>query len=73
MIMRTVDDDYWEGPQCPVCGFEFNCEGCKAEEAYNEYLDERIARLGIVGGVRLARRDGLATTRPGNRRSPSLR
>ena len=49
MIMRTEDDDYWEGPQCPVCGYKFNCEVCKAEEAYNMYLDERIARLGIVG------------------------
>ena len=48
MIMRTEDDDYWEGPPCPVCGYKFNCEVCKAEAAYNEYLDERIARLGIV-------------------------
>lgn len=39
-------DDYWDGPPCPDCGFERTCEACKAEDAYYEYMEERVERLG---------------------------
>jgi hypothetical protein len=38
------DDMY--GPPCPDCGFERTCEACKAEDAYYEYMAERVERLG---------------------------
>lgn len=39
-------DEYWPWPQCPDCGFARTCKACVAEDEFNEYLDERVARLG---------------------------
>jgi len=48
--MRTeaeaYDDDSWLGPSCPNCGHDRTCEMCKAEDAYYEYMAERVERLG---------------------------
>jgi hypothetical protein len=37
---------YWTGPPCLGCGFARTCEDCIAEDEYNKYLEERVARLG---------------------------
>jgi hypothetical protein len=48
--MRTeseaYDDDYWLGPPCPNCEHARTCEMCEAEDAYYEYMAERVERLG---------------------------
>jgi hypothetical protein len=41
------DDGCWDGPPCQDCGFDRTCEACKAEDAYYEYIEERVNRLGI--------------------------
>ncbi len=38
--------EYMMGPPCPECSFARTCEMCKAEDAYYEYMEERVARLG---------------------------
>jgi hypothetical protein len=35
------------GQPCMTCGWEYNCEDCQSEEAYNRWLDERVQRLGV--------------------------
>lgn len=34
------------GPPCRTCGYNWDCEECRAEAEYSAYLDERVNRLG---------------------------
>jgi hypothetical protein len=38
--------DEMYGPPCPGCSYARTCEACKAEDAYYEYMAERVERLG---------------------------
>jgi hypothetical protein len=39
-------DDVYLDPPCPDCGRARTCEACKAEDAYYEWMEERVQRLG---------------------------
>lgn len=36
------------GPPCRTCGYAWDCDDCIAEQHYSLYLDERIAKFGIL-------------------------
>jgi len=37
----------WYGPPCPTCGYNFSCQDCQEEAAYNAWLDKRVAERGV--------------------------
>lgn len=44
--LTEEDTAYMDGPPCQDCGFARTCEACRAEDAYYEYMEERVQRLG---------------------------